>query len=162
MTANKVIVGSIVLCVMIVAIILVFSAKLRSGFKEFSFQTNEVVTWRSAADTHPSKFVFRAVWFTITPPGSSSPVSTNITKRLNLMAKSLEGNKGSDVDSLDVVTGNWTKPGANGTPVYVPVNERPGLNAFAFLVPGVNDNVSESDLASWKNVPVSLTGFVKT
>jgi hypothetical protein len=101
------------------------------GWKKFAFSTGNVTSWTG---NNTSKLRFRRAVFTITPPGQQS-YKKDVSAVLNSMAVAYAGVPNSGTLKLD----------------------RP-LNAFSFLIPGVNDSKTVPNPASWKNAPATLVG----
>jgi hypothetical protein len=100
-------------------------------------------SWSSAAAGSSRRGIdrlrFKGAVFTVTDPAGTVH-TRDVTPVLNAMATAYRGAPGTIPQTLSL--------------------DRP-LNAFSFVVPGVNDNVAAADLPQWAGAAVRLTGRVR-
>jgi len=96
-------------------------------------------SWHPTTGGDVSRLRFKACVFTVVDP-SGTPHTADVTAVLNGMAAAHAGSK---------------------SPPAALTLDRP-LNAFSFLVPGVNDPASAADPGLWANSKTTLGGFSRT
>lgn len=106
-------------------------------------QTGRAPSWTAAGDSTMASIRFKDCTFTVTTPLGQKH-SVNVTAVLNGMAVGFRGAT---------------------TPVPRTLRLDRPLNAFSFIIAGVNDSdavTTAAEAATWKNCPSALTGLWRT